>query len=207
MQPFTTHTGIAAPLLMANIDTDLIIPKEFLKTLKRTGLGRHAFHDLRYDEAGGERADFVLNRAPWREASILLGGANFGCGSSREHAPWALLDFGFRAVLAPSFADIFYNNCCQNGILPAIVGRDTLEALAAFEAPITVDLAAERISAGNRTFPFSIPPHRRQALLLGQDEIGRTERSFAAIAAFDAAREASSPWLNGPEVGQNIPQQ
>lgn len=197
MQPFHTHTGIAAPLLMENVDTDLIIPKEFLKTLQRTGLGRHAFHDLRYDGSGAERADFVLNRSPGREATILLGGANFGCGSSREHAPWALLDFGFRVILAPSFADIFYNNCCQNGILPGIVTRDTLHALASIEDSITVDLEAEQILASEAKFSFTIPPHRRRALLLGQDEIGRSLACLPAIKAFEATRDQALPWLNG----------
>lgn len=197
MEPFITLTGIAAPLLRANIDTDLIIPKQFLKTLKRTGLGRHAFFDLRYDDAGRERPDFVLNREPYRRATILLGGANFGCGSSREHAPWALADFGIRCVVAPSFADIFYNNCIQNGILPALVERSALEALAAYAGPIRVDLPDQTLRAGEFTYPFQIPAARKQALLLGQDEIGRTEASLAAVEAFERGREGTAPWLNG----------
>ncbi len=197
MTPFTTHTGIAAPLLMENVDTDLIIPKQFLKTLKRTGLGRHAFFDLRYDEDGRERADFVLNREPYRKATILLGGGNFGCGSSREHAPWALADFGIRCVIAPSFADIFYNNCIQNGILPALVERGTLEALAAYAGPVRIDLPEQTLKAGEFTFVFEIPPARKQALLGGLDEIGRTEECLPVVTAFEAAREATSPWLNG----------
>ncbi len=196
MQPFTTWTGLAAPLPMENVDTDLIIPKQFLKTLKRTGLGRHLFHDLRYDDAGAERPDFVLNHEPGRSATILLGGGNFGCGSSREHAPWALQDFGFRAILAPSFADIFYNNCCQNGILPAVVDRASLVSLSTCEGPLTVDLVAQVVRGADLEVPFEIPPHRRQALLLGQDEIGKTEASGPAIRAFEEGREAVAPWLN-----------
>jgi 3-isopropylmalate/(R)-2-methylmalate dehydratase small subunit len=194
MTPFTTLTGPAAPLLRANIDTDLIIPKQFLKTLVRTGLGRHLFFELRYDEAGTEVPDFVLNRAPFRQAVVLLAGPNFGCGSSREHAPWALLDFGIRCVIAPSFADIFYNNCFANGILPIALPMTVVEALAA-AGPLTVDLPAQTIAGGGRVYPFDLDPARKASLIEGLDEIGRTLASLPAIEAFEARRAGEAPWL------------
>ena len=194
MTPFTTLTGPAAPLLRANVDTDLIIPKQFLKTLVRTGLGRHLFFELRYDEAGTEVPDFVLNRAPFRQAVVLLAGPNFGCGSSREHAPWALLDFGIRCVIAPSFADIFYNNCFANGILPIALPMTVVEALAA-AGPLTVDLPAQTIAGGGRVYPFDLDPARKASLIEGLDEIGRTLASLPAIEAFEARRAGEAPWL------------
>jgi 3-isopropylmalate dehydratase small subunit len=196
MQPFVQHTGIAAPLLREHVDTDLIIPKQFLKTLSREGLGRHLFHDLRFDDGGRERPEFVLNRPPYRQASILLGGGNFGCGSSREHAPWALLDFGIRCVLAPSFADIFFNNCLQNGLLPACAGREALAELAASGEPVTVDLPSQTVRQGDRTYPFAFPAHRKEALLKGLDAIGETEQALEAVRRFEAGREGPAPWLN-----------
>ncbi|WLT30220.1 3-isopropylmalate dehydratase small subunit [Geothrix sp. PMB-07] len=195
MEPFTTLTGTAAPLLRANIDTDLIIPKQFLKTLVRSGLGRNLFHEIRYDNAGVERPDFVLNQAPYRGASILLAGPNFGCGSSREHAPWALKDFGIRAILAPSFADIFFNNCFANGLLPLILPMEAIEALAEIKGPLTVDLPAQQVRGGDLCFAFAIEPARKAVLLEGLDEIKRTEANLEDIAAYESRRRLEAPWL------------
>ncbi len=197
MTPFSVHTGLAAPFLRENIDTDLIIPKQFLTTILRSGLGRHLFHDLRYGEDGAEDPAFVLNREPWWGATILLGGANFGCGSSREHAPWALMDFGFRVVLAPGFADIFRTNAVKNGLVPGVVTGEVLEALAAHGGAITVDLGALEIRAGAARYPFSCEPWARTALLEGLDEIEGTLRRLPAIEAYEAGREE---WLG---VGGN----
>jgi 3-isopropylmalate/(R)-2-methylmalate dehydratase small subunit len=195
MQPFTVLTGTAAPLLRANVDTDLIIPKQYLKTLVRTGLGRHLFAEIRYDDTGAELPDFVLNRPAYRQASILLGGPNFGCGSSREHAPWALLDFGIRCVIAPSYADIFYNNCFSNGILPLVLPLEAIEAIAAAGNPVTVDLPAQTVSAGGVTHRFDIEPARKTTLIEGLDEIGKSLASLSAIEAFEAKRGRETPWL------------
>lgn len=194
MERFTRLTGIAAPLLMPNIDTDLIIPKQFLKTLVRTGLGAHLFHELRFDAQGGERPGFVLNRTPYRQASILLAGPNFGCGSSREHAPWALLDFGIRCVVAPSFADIFHNNCFANGILPVQLPMASVEALGHLSGELTVDLPGQWIGQGNSRFSFDLEPSRKTALLEGLDEIGRTEAVLPAIERFESLRREHAPW-------------
>jgi 3-isopropylmalate/(R)-2-methylmalate dehydratase small subunit len=195
MQPFTVHTGLAAAMLQDNINTDLIIPKQFLKTIHRRGLGRHLFHDLRYREDGSEVPEFPLNREPGRHASILLAGVNFGCGSSREHAPWALLDFGIRAVLAPSFADIFANNAVKNGILPAMVAPEALLALAACTGELEVDLQAQQVRAGTEAFPFRADPWARGILLEGLDEIQQTLRGIARVEAFEQGRQAEYPWL------------
>jgi 3-isopropylmalate/(R)-2-methylmalate dehydratase small subunit len=195
MEPFITLTGLAAPLLRANIDTDLIIPKQFLKTLVRSGLGQHLFSEVRYDTEGRERPDFILNQAPYRAASILLAGPNFGCGSSREHAPWALKDFGIRAILAPSFADIFYTNCIANGLLPVALPMTAIEALAAVKGPLTVDLPAQQVRGGGHSFAFDLEPARKAVLLEGLDEIKRTEANRADIAAFEARRRVEAPWL------------
>ncbi|BDU74493.1 3-isopropylmalate dehydratase small subunit [Mesoterricola silvestris] len=195
MTPFIRHSGVAAAFIRENIDTDLIIPKQFLTTILRSGLGRHLFHDLRYREDGSEDPDFVLNREPGRGASILLGGANFGCGSSREHAPWALLDFGFRAILAPSFADIFRTNAFKNGLLPAVVDPAVLGALAASSEPITVDLEALTLAQGGAVHPFTCEPWGRSALLEGLDEIETTLRRLPAIEAFEARRKRECAWL------------
>jgi 3-isopropylmalate/(R)-2-methylmalate dehydratase small subunit len=201
MTPFTVLTAIAAPLPMINVDTDMIIPKQFLKTIRRSGLGSALFFDLRYDEDGRERADFVLNREPWRRAGILIAGDNFGCGSSREHAPWALLDFGIRCVIAPSFADIFYNNCFKNGILPVVLSRaevDRLLRLAENEpaAEITVDLENRVVRLlGGGTLAFEVDPFRRHCLLHGLDDIGLTLQKAAEIDAFEARQKAELPWL------------
>ncbi len=204
MEPFITLTGTAAPLLRANIDTDLIIPKQFLKTLVRSGLGRNLFHEIRYDNAGSERADFVLNQAPYRKASILLAGPNFGCGSSREHAPWALKDFGIRAIVAPSFADIFYNNCFANGLLPVTLSMETIEALALVEGPLTIDLPAQQVRGGAQSFSFDIEPARKAVLLEGLDEIKRTEANLHDITAYEIRRLKEAPWLQIAPSGTSL---
>jgi 3-isopropylmalate/(R)-2-methylmalate dehydratase small subunit len=207
MQNFTTLTGIAAPLPLANVDTDKIIPARFLKTIKRSGLGVHLFDTLRYDASGAELPDFVLNQAPYRQAEILIAHENFGCGSSREHAPWALLDFGIRCVIAPDFADIFYNNCFKNGILPIRLPRDACDALMADarlggNSRLTVDLANQVVVRpdGSR-LAFEIDPHRKQMLLEGLDEIGQTLARAASIDRFETDRAARMPWLPGIAAG------
>ena len=207
MQPFRALTGIAAPLRMINVDTDRIIPKQFLKTIRRTGLGANLFNDLRYTPDGAEIPGFVLNRAPWRKAEILIAGENFGCGSSREHAPWALLDFGIRCVIAPSFADIFYNNCFKNGILPVTLPEETVAALLdqaeqGDNARVTVDLERNAVVAPDGAESgFEIDPFRRRCLLEGLDDIGLTLRKAAAIGSFEAARAVDRPWLGGRAAG------
>jgi 3-isopropylmalate/(R)-2-methylmalate dehydratase small subunit len=195
MQKFTTHTAVAAPLLMENIDTDMIIPKQFLKTITRTGLGKNLFNDLRFDMAGAEVPSFVLNQTPYRTAGILLAGANFGCGSSREHAPWALLDFGIRCVIAPSFADIFYNNCFKNGILPLALPREQIAQIAEHTGPVTVDLTSQRVTAGNRVFTFDIEPYRKKVLLEGLDDIGQTLQAQDKISSYEQQQANRQPWL------------
>ncbi len=201
MDKFTTLTGIAAPLPLVNVDTDMIIPKQHLKTIKRTGLGRHLFDELRYDAEGNEIPDFVLNRPPYRQAQILVAGANFGCGSSREHAPWALLDFGIRCVIAPSFADIFYNNCFKNGILPVVLPQEAVDVLMddarnGANARMTVDLAAQTVTASDgRSFGFEVDPFRRHCLLNGLDDIGLTLEKAAAIAAYEGEAARRRPWV------------
>ncbi len=201
MQAFTRMTGVAAPLPRINVDTDLIIPKQFLKTIKRTGLGVSLFHDLRYDDDGAEQPDFVLNRPAYRNASILVAGDNFGCGSSREHAPWALLDFGIRCVIAPSFADIFYNNCFKNGILPIVLPAETVDDLMKLaghgaNATFTVDLEAQEITTPDgRRIAFEVDPFRRHCLLNGLDDVGLTLQKAAKIDAFEATQRAQYPWL------------
>jgi 3-isopropylmalate/(R)-2-methylmalate dehydratase small subunit len=201
MDKFETRTGIAAPLPLVNVDTDMIIPKQFLKTIRRTGLGVNLFHELRYDMDGAENPDFVLNRPAWRQAAFLIAGDNFGCGSSREHAPWALLDFGIRAIVAPSFADIFYNNCFKNGILPVVLPPDQVDRLMTdaengANARITVDLENQTVTGSDGTaWPFEIDPFRKRCLLEGLDDIGLTLERSAAIDAFEAARATDRPWL------------
>jgi 3-isopropylmalate/(R)-2-methylmalate dehydratase small subunit len=200
MQPFTKLTGVAAPLPMVNVDTDMIIPKQFLKTTKRTGLGSALFFEMRTRPDGSENPDFVLNKPAYKNAKLLIAGANFGCGSSREHAPWALLDFGIRCVIAPSFADIFYNNCFKNGILPIPVPQaevDNLMADAALgaNAVISVDLEKQEITRpdGSRIH-FEIDPFRKQCLLNGWDDIGLTMRHEKEISDFESRRRVSEPW-------------
>lgn len=201
MTPFRKLTGIAAPLRMINVDTDRIIPKQFLKTIRRTGLGANLFNDMRFTPDGAEIADFVLNRAPWRDAEILIAGENFGCGSSREHAPWALLDFGVRCVVAPSFADIFFANCVNNGILAIVLPRDEVHALlrdaeSGHNARFTVDLETRTIvRPDGSALTFEIEPERRCRLLEGLDPIGLTLRREADIAAYEARTREDRPWL------------
>jgi 3-isopropylmalate/(R)-2-methylmalate dehydratase small subunit len=200
MTPFTTLTGVAAPMPLVNIDTDMIIPKQFLKTIQRSGLGKNLFDEMRYDRQGNEIADFVLNQPAWRHAEILVAGDNFGCGSSREHAPWALLDFGIRCVISTSFADIFHGNCFKNGILPISLPQaqvDVLmdEARKGANARITVDLAAQTVSTTDGTvFRFDIDPFRKHCLLNGLDDIGLTLEKAAAIDAFESQAQRARPW-------------
>lgn len=201
MDAFTTLTGIAAPLPMANVDTDKIIPARFLKTIQRTGLGKAAFANLRYNEDGSENPDFVLNQEPYRRAEILIAYENFGCGSSREHAPWALLDFGIRCVIAPDFADIFHNNSFKNGILPVKLPREICEQLMqdarmGANARLTVDLGRQVVVRPNgEEIPFEIDPLRRHLLLNGLDDIGQTMQRAAAIDGFEAKQRSAQPWL------------
>ncbi len=200
MQKFTQLTGVAAPMPMVNIDTDAIIPKQFLTTTQRTGLGKHLFHEMRFDENGREIASFVLNQAAFRAARILVAGANFGCGSSREHAPWALADFGIRCVIAPSFADIFFNNCFKNGLLPIILPHEQVDRLTQIAQKtgmqLTVDLEAQRITGPDGVdFAFTVEPFRRHCLLHGLDDIGLTEQYLGDIKAFEDKRKTEQPWV------------
>lgn len=199
MQPFKTLTAIAAPLPMVNVDTDMIIPKQFLRTIKRTGLGKHLFSEMRYEADGSEKPGFVLNKAPYRHAQILIADENFGCGSSREHAPWALNDFGIRCVIAPSFADIFHGNSFKNGMCPVTLPKDQVQALMQRandypDQPITVDLEKQEVRAGNLVFAFSIDPFRRHCLLNGLDDIGLTLQHEKDISGYEAKLKQSQPW-------------
>ncbi len=202
MQKFTTLSGVAAPLNMINVDTDKIIPKQFLKTIKRSGLGKALFHDMRYAEDGSENPDFVLNKPAYRSASILVAGENFGCGSSREHAPWALLGFGIRCVIAPSFGDIFYNNCFQNGILPIRLAQEDVDKLLddaerGANATVTVDLETQRITGPDGgCMTFEVDPFRKHCLLGGLDDVALTMQKGEAIDAFEEGQKASQPWLH-----------
>jgi 3-isopropylmalate/(R)-2-methylmalate dehydratase small subunit len=201
MDKFTTLSGVAAPLPMINVDTDKIIPKQFLKTIKRSGLGKNLFDEMRYDDAGAEKPDFVLNKAAYRNASILVAGDNFGCGSSREHAPWALLDFGIRCVIATSFADIFYNNCFKNGILPIILPQEQVDMLMddaerGANATVTVDLEAQEITGPDGgVINFEVDPFRKHCLINGLDDIGLTLAKADGITAFEQRRETEQAWL------------
>jgi 3-isopropylmalate/(R)-2-methylmalate dehydratase small subunit len=201
MEKFTTLTGVAAPLPMRNVDTDMIIPKQFLKTIKRTGLGKSLFFEMRFDDDGNEVADFVLNRPAYRNAQILVAGDNFGCGSSREHAPWALLDFGIRCIIAPDFADIFYNNCFQNGILPIRLPQAEIDKLMddagrGANATLTVDLEAQEIRGPDGgVIKFDIDPFSKHCLLNGLDNIGLTLEKQEAISTFEEKATAARPWL------------
>jgi 3-isopropylmalate/(R)-2-methylmalate dehydratase small subunit len=201
MDKFTTLTGVAAPMPLVNIDTDMIIPKQFLKTIKRTGLGKNLFDEMRYDLDGNEIADFVLNQPAYREAQILVAGDNFGCGSSREHAPWALLDFGIRCVISTSFADIFYNNCFKNGILPVVLPPEAVahlmdDARKGSNARITVDLEAQTVTASDgRAFAFEVDPFKKHCLMNGLDDIGLSMAKVASIEAFEAKARAERPWV------------
>jgi 3-isopropylmalate/(R)-2-methylmalate dehydratase small subunit len=201
MEKFTVLTGVAAPMPMINIDTDMIIPKQFLKTIKRTGLGKNLFDEMRYTADGAEMPGFVLNQPAYRAAKVLIAGNNFGCGSSREHAPWAIADFGIRCVIAPSFADIFFNNCFKNGILPIRLPQDVVDQLSkqaenGANATFTIDLAAQEITAPDGSkIAFDVDPFRKHCLLNGLDDIGLTLMKDDKIAAFETARKTQSPWL------------
>lgn len=201
MEKFTTLTGVPAPLPMINVDTDMIIPKQFLKTIKRTGLGKHLFHEMRYDENGNENPDFVLNKPAYRGARVLIAGDNFGCGSSREHAPWALMDFGIRCVIAPSFADIFYNNCFKNGILPIRLPQQDIDKLLddasrGANATLTIDLEEQRITGPDGgEIRFEIDPFRKTCLLEGLDDIGQTMARAEKIASYEERAQTARPWL------------
>ncbi|MGH6748060.1 MAG: 3-isopropylmalate dehydratase small subunit [Methyloceanibacter sp.] len=200
MQKFTTLTGIAAYLPMINVDTDMIIPKQYLKTIKRTGLGKGLFAELRYDEKGVAHPDFVLHKPPYTQAQILITGENFGCGSSREHAPWALLDFGIRCIIAPSFADIFYNNCFKNGILPITLPQAEIDKLIddasrGDNARLTIDLEAQEIRGPDGgVIKFDVDPHRKRCLMEGLDDIGLTMEKSDAIAEFEGKSRTARPW-------------
>jgi 3-isopropylmalate dehydratase small subunit len=200
MQAFTRLDAKIAPLPLANIDTDQIIPKQFLKTVEREGLGRGLFYDFRFDEDGKEKSDFVLNRPEYKGAGVLVAGDNFGCGSSREHAPWALMDFGISCVISTSFADIFYNNCFQNGLLPVVLADDQVQALME-EAKggnhmVTVDLESQTVvSPSGKRFEFQIDPSRKEKMLKGLDAIGETLQAAGSIDVFEGKRAISQPWL------------
>ncbi|MES2913924.1 MAG: 3-isopropylmalate dehydratase small subunit [Pseudomonadota bacterium] len=200
MDKFTTLTGVAAPMPLVNIDTDMIIPKQFLKTIQRSGLGKNLFDEMRYTQDGQEIPDFVLNQPAYRKAEILVAGDNFGCGSSREHAPWALLDFGIRCVIATSFADIFYNNCFKNGILPVVLPQDAVDHLMddarkGANARITVDLESQTVTASDgKTFAFEVDAFKKHCLMNGLDDIGLTLEKVSAIDSFEKQNAARRPW-------------
>lgn len=201
MEKFTKLSGIAAPMPIRNVDTDMIIPKQFLKTIKRTGLGKNLFDEMRYTQDGKEIPDFVLNKPQYRQAKILVAGENFGCGSSREHAPWALLDFGIRCVIAPSFADIFYNNCFKNGILPIKLPKEDVDKLMddaerGANAVVSIDLEAQEIRGPDGgVVKFEVDSFRKHCLLNGLDDIGLTLQKKPSIDSFEAKNKHSQPWL------------
>jgi len=201
MEKFTTLTGIAAPMPLVNIDTDMIIPKLFLKTIQRSGLGKNLFDEMRYDRQGTEIAGFVLNQPQYRAAQILIAGDNFGCGSSREHAPWALLDFGIRCVISTSFADIFFNNCFKNGILPVVLPPEAVaylmdDAAKGANARITIDLESQMVTASDgKKFAFDVDSFKKHCLMNGLDDIGLSLEKVAAIDAFETRSKTQFPWL------------
>jgi 3-isopropylmalate/(R)-2-methylmalate dehydratase small subunit len=201
MDKFTTLTGVAAPLPMTNVDTDMIIPKQYLKTIKRTGLGSGLFAELRFKDDGSENPDFVLNKPAYRKAAILVAGDNFGCGSSREHAPWALLDYGIRCVISTNFADIFYNNCFKNGILPIKVSPEDLaklmdDAERGANATISIDLGKQEIRGPDGgVVKFDIDPFRKHCLMEGLDDIGLTMKKADKIGSYETKAKAAHPWL------------
>ena len=198
MEKFVTLNAIAAPMPLINIDTDMIIPKQFLKTIARTGLGKNLFDEMRYTDDGSEVSDFILNRPPYRDARIIVAGDNFGCGSSREHAPWAIADFGIRCVIAPSFADIFFNNCFKNGILPIVLPKADVEGLLemtqdAERATLTVDLEAQSVTTVDGTvYRFEVDPFRKHCLTEGLDDIGLTLQKVDKISAYEAQRKTQA---------------
>lgn len=201
MDKFETLTGIAAPMPLVNIDTDMIIPKQFLKTIKRTGLGVNLFDEMRYDRQGNEIEDFVLNKPQYRNAEILVAGENFGCGSSREHAPWAIKDFGIRCVIAPSYADIFYNNCFKNGILPIALPQEQVDVIMkdaekGENARVTVDLDAQTVTTSDgEVFAFEVDSFKKHCLVEGLDDIGLTMAKSSAIDAFEGKAATLRPWV------------
>ena len=203
MQKFDKLTGVAAPMNMINVDTDMIIPKNFLKTIKRSGLGKNLFDEMRFDREGNENPDFVLNKPAYREAKIIVAGDNFGCGSSREHAPWALLDFGIRCVISTSFADIFYNNCFKNGILPIKVTKEQLDDLMddaerGANATLSIDLESQTIQGPDGgEVKFEVDEFRKHLLLNGLDDIGLTLQKADKVDSFEERQNASQPWLTG----------
>ena len=200
MDKFETLTGVAAPMPLVNVDTDMIIPKQFLKTIKRSGLGANLFDEMRFDRQGNEVADFVLNQPAYRKSEILVGGENFGCGSSREHAPWAIKDFGIRCVIAPSFADIFYNNCFKNGILPIALPQETVDILMkdaekGANARMTIDLEAQTVTTSDgEVISFEVDAFKKKCLMEGLDDIGLTMEHASKIDAFETKLNASHPW-------------
>lgn len=203
MQPFKVHSGIAAPLNRVNVDTDAIIPKQFLRKIEKTGFGKHLFHEWRYSDYEGtrENPDFILNQGPYRKATVLLVRDNFGCGSSREHAPWALADFGFKLIIAPSFADIFYNNCVKNGILlTPLKSREVDEIFTFVEknkgAVISADLLSQTVTAGDKTYSFQIDAFNKECLLKGLDSIGWTMQFQDKIKSYEEKIQSQRPWLN-----------
>ena len=201
MEKFTEITGTASPMPLVNIDTDMIIPKQFLKTIKRSGLGVHAFDEMRYLDDGSENPDFVLNKPQYRDAQVIVAGDNFGCGSSREHAPWALADFGIKAVISTSFADIFYNNCFKNGMLPIVMPQEVVDVLMkdadkGSNARMTVDLERQVVTTSDgEEFAFEVDPFRKHCLLEGLDDVGLTMEKVGAIDSFEAEAAQSRPWV------------
>lgn len=201
MDKFEKLSGIAAPMPLINVDTDMIIPKQFLKTIKRSGLGVNLFDEMRYDDNGDEIADFVLNKPQYREAEILVAGDNFGCGSSREHAPWAIKDFGIRCVIAPSFADIFFNNCFKNGILPIALPQETVDILMqdaekGSNARMDIDLEAQTITTSDgEVIAFDVDPFKKHCLMEGLDDIGLTLEKKSSVAVFEAKAAQDRPWV------------
>ena len=199
MKKFNTLKDTPAYLPMINVDTDMIIPKQFLKTIKRTGLGKNLFYEMRYNENGETDSDFILNKEPYKNSSILLVGKNFGCGSSREHAPWALLDFGIKCLIGPSFADIFYNNCFKNGMLPIILNEKKIEELVQYverKENIEINLTKQEILFGNKKIEFNIDPFKKKCLLKGLDDIAMTLDQLKQISTFENKVKENKPWLN-----------
>ena len=199
MKKFNTLKGIPANLPMINVDTDMIIPKQFLKTIKRTGLGKNLFFEMRYEENGKKIEEFVLNKEPYNNSPILLTGKNFGCGSSREHAPWALLDFGIKCVISPSFADIFYNNCFKNGMLPIILDEKKIEELVQYskrKENIEINLTEQQIMFGNKRINFEIDPFKKECLLNGLDDIALSLEQSEKISSYENKLKKNKPWIN-----------
>ena len=199
MEKFNILKGIPANLPMINVDTDMIIPKQFLKTIKRTGLGKSLFFEMRYDETGKENKEFILNKEPYKNSSILLVGKNFGCGSSREHAPWALLYFGIKCVIGPSFADIFYNNCFKNGMLPIILDEKQIEELIQYserKENIEINLTEQQIMFGNKRIKFEIDLFKKKCLLNGLDDIALSLEQSEKISSYEKKLSKNKPWLN-----------